>query len=125
MKVRESKPQRNTGCYCYHYSDNDKLYSIISLCCSCLICRGIVISVGMSENKSCLVRQEVSLTTKIRDHADICQLHLNMRRSGLQAKHNGERRNNSWGSEQSTTVMHLIILQPYTFTYGFWLRQAK
>lgn len=66
LKVRASKPQRNAGCYCYHYSYNDKVYSVISLCCSCLFCKGILISVGMSENKSYIVRQEPSLATKIK-----------------------------------------------------------
>lgn len=101
MKVRESEPQRSIGSYCYHYSYNDKLCSIISLCCSCLFCRGIMISVGMSENKSYIGRQEVSLATKIRGHAEICQLHLNMRRSGPQAKHKGEMRNNCSAGEQN------------------------
>lgn len=100
LKVRESKPQRNTGRYCYHYSYNDKLYSFISWRYSCLFCRGILI-VGMSENESYIVRQEVSLTTEIRGHAEICQLHLNMRRSGLQAKHKGERRNNCFAGDQN------------------------
>ena len=98
LKVRESKPQRNTGRYCYHH---DKLDSIISLCCSCLFCRGILISFGTSENESHIVRQEVSLATKIRGHAEICQLHLNMRRSGLQAKHKGESRNKCSAGDQN------------------------
>lgn len=101
LKVRESKPQRNMGRSCYHYAYNDKVYSIISLCCSCLFCGSIQISVGMSENKSYVVSQEVKLATKTRGHAGNCQLHLNMRRSGLQAKHKGEGRNKCSAGDQN------------------------
>lgn len=127
LKVRESKPQRNTGLYCYHSSHSDKLCSIISLCCSCLFCRGILISFGMSGNKSFIVRQEVSLTTKIRGHAQICQLHLNMRRTGLQAKHKGESRNKCSAGHQNK-VQHPCTYSCFSHIslhMDFWIRQAK
>lgn len=103
------KTTSNIGDYCYHYSYTS--YSIISLCCSCLFCRGILLSVWMSENKSCMVREEVSLASKIRGHAEICQLHLNMRWSRLHAKHKGEKRNNCSDQNPSRTPMPLFMLE--------------
>lgn len=124
LKVRASKPQRNTGRFCYHYPYNDKLHITVR---SCLFCRGILISLGMSEDKSYIVRQEVSLAAEIRGHAEICHPHLNMRRSGLQAKHKGERRNNCSARDQNK------VLHPCSFScpshislhMDFSLRQAK
>lgn len=64
----------------------------------------------MSENKSYVVRQEVSLATKIRGDVEMCQLHLNMRRSGLQAKHKGERRDNCPAGDENKVEHHCIYL---------------
>lgn len=119
LKVRESKPQRKTRSYFYHYSYSDKVYRIISLCCSCLFCRGILISFGMSKNKSYIIGQEVSFTTKISGHVQICQLHLNMRQPGLQAKHKGEGMNKCPAGDQKK-VEHPCICDPAIEVY-IWI----
>lgn len=107
-RLESSKPQRTAGLFCYRYPYNDKLRILVR---SCLFCRGILIPLGMSENKSYIVRQEVSLATEIRGHAEICHPHLNMRRSGLQAKHKGERRNNCSAGDQNK------VLHPCSFSF--------
>lgn len=109
LKVRRSKPQRNTGCYCYHCSCNDKVHSIISLCCSCLFCRGILISVGMSDNESYIVRQEISLAAKIRGPCRDLLTTSEYETVWATGQTQGWKQEQllCWGSEQSTTPMHL------------------
>lgn len=117
LKVRESKPRRNTGSYCYGYLWSGKVYCVISVCCTCWSSKGIPISVGMSENKSNIVLQEVSLTTKIRGYVETCQLHQNMRRPGY--KPNTRVKGGTTAFLGLTTIpTHLFMIQPYKFTYS-------
>lgn len=115
LKVRESKPRRNTGSYYYGYLWNGKVYFVISLCCTCWSSKGIPISVGMSENKSNIALQEVSLTTKIRGYVETCQQHQNMRRPGYRP--NTRVKGGTTAFLGLTTPTHLFMIQPYRFTY--------
>lgn len=62
LKVRESKPQRNMGGTTVTIIHTVTKCTVLFHCAVVVcFCRGILISVGMSENKSYIVRQEVSL----------------------------------------------------------------
>lgn len=113
-RLERANHRGDTGRYCYHYSYNDKVYGIISLCCSSLFCRGILISFGMSENKSYIVRQELSLATKIKGPSrDLSTTSEYETVRAVGQTQGWKEQLLCRGSEQSTTPMHLFMLRPY------------